>query len=307
MTVVTPLRQRMIENMELRGFAPKTQQIYVFNVSQLAKFHMKSPDKMTSDEVRSFLLHLIREKKTPANTFRQYLASIRFLFEKTLGQKIDILDIARPRAEKKLPSFLTIEEVQAILSFVKAPSHRLCLKLVYSCGLRVSEGANLKVSDINGKEKSILVRNAKGGKDRRIPLPDVILEELREHYRAIHLKRAENPKARMRLPEADKPRSTEWLFPGKVYQRPIHITSLQIAFRTALKKSGISKQASVHTLRHSYATHLLEAGVELRVIQELLGHEDPTTTAIYTHLTDSITDQARAVIQGLLSRDGFTA
>lgn len=306
MTGPTPLRQRMIEDMELRGFAPRTQQTYVFNVFQLAKFHMKSPDQMTSEEVREFLLHLVREKKTPANTFRQYLAGIRFLFEKTLRKPVDILNIARPRSEKKLPPVLTVEEVQTILSLVKSSTHCLCLKLIYSCGLRVSEGANVKVTDLNGKEKSVFVRNAKGGKDRWVPVPDVTLEELREHYRTTRRAGSYNPPARMRFPDAGKPRSTEWLFPGKVYQRPIHITSIQMAFRAALKASGISKPASVHTLRHSYATHLLEAGVELRVIQGLLGHEDPATTAIYTHLTDSITGQAREIIQGLLSRGGRT-
>ena len=292
---VTALRQRMIEDMVLHGFAPKTQEIYAWVVSNLSRFYWKSPDQMTEEEVRGFLLHLTQKRKLPANSYRQYLAGIRFFFEKTLDRKMDILNLARPRSEKKLPSVLTIEEVQLILSKVTSPRHCMCLKLIYSCGLRVSEGANIKVADLNGKEKYVLVRG-KGGKDRRVPVPETTLEELREHYRAVHLARGTHG--------IDRPQISEWLFPGKRDRRPIHITSIQIAFRAAWKLSGLLKPASVHTLRHSYATHLLEAGVDLRVIQELLGHDDPGTTAIYTHLTDTITGQAREVIERLLCPKG---
>lgn len=292
----------MIGNMVLHGLRPKTQQIYVHVVRNLAKFHWKSPDLMTSEEVRTFLLHLVRVKKTPANSFRQYLAGIRFLFEKTIGKKLDILNLARPQSQKKLPCVLTIEEVKAILSKIRSPMFRMCLKLIYSCGLRVSEGANMKVAQVNGKQKCVFVRDAKGGKDRQVPVPECVLVELREHYRTFHLRKPPAPDARPQLPRSVQAPITEWLFPGKIYQRPIHITSVQIAFRAALKASGISKPATVHTLRHSFATHLLEAGVDLRVIQELLGHSDPATTAIYTHLTDTVTGQAREVIQRLLSQ-----
>lgn len=159
----------------------------------------------------------------------------------------------------------------------------------------------MKVAQVIGKEKCVIVRDGKGGKDRLVPVPEIVLEELRGHYRTFHLPKPPGPDARLQLPRPVQAPISEWLFPGKVYQRPIHITSVQIAFRAALKASGVPKPASVHTLRHSYATHLLEAGVDIRVIQELLGHSDPATTAIYTHLTDSVTGQAREVIQRLLS------
>ena len=142
----TPLRQRMTENMQLRGLAPKTQKAYLGAVSKLARFYQKSPDFLSSEEVRAYLLHLVRKEKMPANSFRPCLAGIRFLFERTLEKKWDILDLARPRPQKKLPTVLTIEEVHAILSQVKAPAYRMCLRLIYSCGLRVSEGANMKVA-----------------------------------------------------------------------------------------------------------------------------------------------------------------
>jgi len=286
----------MIENMQLHGHAPKTQKAYIFVARQLAKFYKKAPDLLSSEEVRNFLLQLVRVRNVSANTFRQYLAGIRFLFEKTLGRKLEILDLARPRSQKKLPVVLTIEEVQSILSQVNSPTHRLCLKLIYSCGLRVSEGANMKVADINGKEKIVLVRGGKGNKERRVPVPDMMLEELREHYRTVYLAKAQNFDYLAQLPKAP-----EWLFPGQSYRRPIDTTSIERAFKMALKLSGVSKMATVHTLRHSYATHLLEARVELRVIQELLGHANLRTTAIYTHLTDKVTGQAREVIQRLLS------
>lgn len=286
---ITPLRQRMIQDMVLRGFAPRTQKTYVYVVWKLAKFHWKSPDLMTSEEVRDFLLDLIQVKKAPANTLRQHLAGIRFFFERTLGRKWEILDLARPQTQKKLPCVLTIDEVQAILSQVKSPMFHMCLKLIYSCGLRISEGVNMKVSQVDGKKKCVTVRGGKGGKDRIVPVPETVLEELRTHHRKFPFPKPVN------APIFD------WLFPGKFYSQPISLTSVQMAFRASLKASGITKPASVHTLRHSYATHLLEAGVDLRVIQELLGHGSIATTAIYTHLTDSITGATREIIQRLLA------
>jgi len=291
----------MTENMQLRGLAPKTQKAYLGAVKKLATFYQKSPDLLSSEEVRAYLLYLVREVKIPANSFRPCLAGIRFLFEKTLEKKWDILELARPRPQKKLPTVLTIEEVHGILSQVKSPAHRMCLRLIYSCGLRVSEGANMKVADIDGKQKCVLVRGGKGGKERRIPVPETALEELRDHYRAVHLQRSHEFDYQTQMAESKRVPPSEWLFPGKAYRRPIDVTSIQTAFRKAWKSSGISKPATVHTLRHSYATHLLEAGVDLRVIQELLGHSDVRTTTIYTHLTDVITAQARDVIQRLLS------
>lgn len=286
---ISPLRQRMVQDMVLRGFAPRTQKTYLNVIWKLAKFHWKSPDLMTSEEVRAFLLHLIQVKKAPANTLRQHLAGIRFLFEKTLGRTWEILDLARPQTQKKLPCVLTIEEVQAILAQVKSPMFQMCLKLIYSCGLRISEGANMRVAQVDGKKKCVTVRGGKGGKDRIVPIPETVLEELRAHHRKFPFPKPVNAPA------------FDWLFPSKIYPNPIHITSIQTAFRSALKASGISKPASVHTLRHSYATHLLEAGVDLRVIQELLGHGDISTTALYTHLTDSVTGATREIIQRLLS------
>jgi len=297
----TTLRKRMIEDMQLGGLAPRTQTTYLYTVIKLSEFHKKSPALMTSEEIRSFLLHLIRVKKLPANSFRQYLAGIRFLFVKTLGRKWDILNLARPPSQKKLPNVLTIKEVRAILSLVRSSTLGMCLRLIYSCGLRISEGANMKVANIDGEQKCVIVRGGKGGKDRRVPVPETTLVELRKHYVAVHLPKPPDFDYRAQLPQPEKAPPSEWLFPGRAYRRPICISSIQIAFREAWKSSGILKRVSVHSLRHSYASHLLEAGVELRVIQELLGHSDPSTTAIYTHLTDSLTGQARDVIQRLLS------
>ncbi|MFZ2961164.1 MAG: tyrosine-type recombinase/integrase [Candidatus Ozemobacteraceae bacterium] len=298
----TTLRKRMIEDMQLGGLAPRTQTTYLYTVIKLSEFHKKSPALMTSEEIRAFLLHLVRVRNLPANSFRQYLSGIRFLFEKTIGRKWDIFNLARPRSQKKLPVVLTIEEVQTILPLVRSSTLRMCLKLIYSCGLRVSEGANLKVADLNGKQKCVIVRGGKGGKDRWVPVPETTLEELRRHYVKVHFPKPPDFDYRAQLPKPEKAPPSEWLFPGRAYRRPISISSIQLAFRDALKSSEISKLATVHTLRHSYATHLLEAGVDLRVIQELLGHSDPATTAIYTHLTDSITGQAREVIERLLSK-----
>ena len=278
---MTELRSRMIQDMQLHGLAARTRQSYVDAVKGLARFYQRAPDRLSEDEIRSFFLHLINEKGAARSTVTIYLCGIKFFYETTLGRNLPILEIVRPAKRHKLPVVLSTEEVNNLLERVKNPVHRMCLTLIYACGLRLSEGLHLRVEDIDSDRMLVAVRNGKGGKDRYVPLPERTLEQLRAYW-MLH-------------------RPKTWLFSTKTGQLPLNPTTLQKTFKVVVRQSGIGKNASVHTLRHSYATYLLESGVNLRVIQELLGHKSPHTTAIYTHLTQKTVDQLATVINRLMA------
>jgi len=282
---LTVLRQKMIEDMQLRGFALRTQEAYLLAVRQLARYYNKSPDLVTEEELRGYFLYLKNVKHAARNTCTIALCGIKFFFQHTLGREWKTFDFLRPPHEHKLPVVLSVEEVGRILNCVHHPCYRVCLTLIYACGLRLLEGVRLRVTEIDGERKMLHLHHAKGGKDRYIPLPPACLRMLRRHWQT-HC----NP---------------IWLFPAlraiRQANQPMHETALQRAFRAALKESGVHKKATVHTLRHSYATHLLEAGVNLRVIQSYLGHASPTATAIYTHLTSSSHAQTNDKINALVT------
>jgi len=277
---MTVLRQRMLEDMQLRDLAPKTQEAYVGAVAQLAKYYGKSPELLTEEELRQYFLYLSNAKRVSRSTIVVALCGIKFLYSYTLRREWPLLELVRSAQEKKLPTVLSSEEVQQILGCLQHPTYRACLTTIYACGLRLNEGVHLQVQDMDSARMMIHVRQAKGLKDRYVPLPQAVLEILRCYW-ASH-------------------RHPQWLFPGAppagqprhTAIRPICESGVQRAFRAALTTSGIQKPASVHTLRHSYATHLLEAGVNLRLIQAWLGHSSPKTTAIYTHLTPRAEERA---------------
>jgi len=280
---MTVLRQKMIEDMQLRGFAARTQEAYLLAVSQLARHYHKSPDQVEEEELRQYFLFLKNEKKAARATCTIALCGIKFFFERTLGREWKTFEFLRPPKEKKLPVVLSVSEVGRILACVHHPAYRVCLTIIYACGLRLLEGVRLQVNDIDGERKLIHVRAGKGGQDRYVPLPENCLQLLRQHWRSH--------------------RHPVWLFPSAREEReqPMNESGLQRAFRAALRESGVHKPATVHTLRHSYATHLLEAGVNLRIIQSYLGHASPATTAIYTHLTSITETQSRQTINELVS------
>jgi integrase/recombinase XerD len=278
---MTELRRRMIEDMDLRGFTPKTQEAYIGAVRGLAGFHRRSPDQLSDEEIREFFLHLVNVKHAARSTVTIYLCGIKFFYEKTLGKELPVLDLVRPRSRVKRPVVLSTTEVRVLLNLVRHPLCRMALTLIYSCGLRISEGMHLKVSDIDGQRMLVRVENGKGGKDRYVPLPERTRELLRGYY-AIY-------------------RPKTWLFPAKSGDGPYCVTNLQKAFRAVVRQSGIGKQASVHTLRHSYATHLVESGVHLRTIQEILGHKSSQTTAVYTHLTQKMFDSLSNTVNTLMA------
>ncbi|MGI0023848.1 MAG: tyrosine-type recombinase/integrase [Nitrososphaera sp.] len=260
----------MIEDMQLKGLAVRTQEAYVGAVRQLSKHFKKSPDGIDEEELREYFLYLKNEKQVADSTFSIALCGIKFFYEQTLKKAWHTLQLVRPDRKKKLPVVLSAEEVKRILSCVHRWQYRVCLNTIYACGLRLLEGVQLRVKDIDSDRKMIHVVQGKGAKDRYVPLPDHTLMLLRHNWRTH--------------------RNPDWMFPSSSGSGPMGETGIQKAFRAALHESGVLKHASIHTLRHSYATHLLEAGVSLRVIQVYLGHASPTTTAIYTHLT-SVTEE----------------
>lgn len=285
---MTRLRQRMVEDMQLRGLSEETQEAYVRAVRQLAEHYGKSPQRISDEELRQYFLHLTNVKQLSSSTIKVALYGIKFLFRHTLRKEWPTLDLVRPRREKKLPVVLSVAEVRQILGIIRRPRYRVCLSTIYACGLRVSEGVHLQVRDIDSDRMMVHVRHGKGAKDRYVLLPVPTVEMLRRYW-GTH-------------------RHPEWLFPAPTKSgvplstatKPMSVSGVQRAFKAALQESGIQKKATVHTLRHSYATHLLEAGVNLRIIQSYLGHSSPKTTAIYTHLTRKAEDLAAEAINRVM-------
>jgi integrase/recombinase XerD len=275
------IRQRMIEDMQLHGYSAKTQAAYVGAVRGLAKYYKRSPENITQEEVRAYFLWLVKERGVARSTLTIHLSGIKFLFEITLKREWIIFNLVRPQKRKKLPVILSPEETKYLLSLIRLPKSRMALTVIYACGLRLNEGLHLKAQDIDSQRMLLWVRNGKGGKDRYVPLPERLLTMLRAYWK-LH-----------------KPSS--YFFFSKDKNVALSDTSLQQTFKAALRESGIRKAASIHTLRHSCATHLLERGVDLRVIQELLGHKSPQTTAIYTHLTDKSFRTLTETLNSLLS------
>jgi len=267
----------MLEDMQLRGLSARTQEAYARAVWQLAQHYQRRPDQLSDEELRQYFLYLANEKQLARPTTTIALCGIKFFYEQTLKQNWPTLRFVRPPREWKLPVVLSREEVRLILREVRIAVYRACLTTIYACGLRLLEGARLQVPDVDSG-RMLLHIHGKSKKDRYVPLPEPTLQLLRAHWRTH--------------------RSPLWLFPAPTRHGlahslahdggPVTRSSLQSAFRAALKRSGLNKRAHVHSLRHSYATHLLEAGFNLRVIQDHLGHRSPSTTAIYTHLTREV-------------------
>lgn len=286
---MTRLRQRMIEDMQLRGLSERTRETYLRTVRQLAEYYGKSPDQISEEELRQYFLYLENEKRVSPSTFSQALCGIKFFYEHTLKREWVIFELVRPHREKKLPVVLSAKEVHRILECLYRPRYRVCLSTIYSCGLRLQEGIHLQVKDIDGDRMMLHVRHGKGAKDRYVPLPEATLEMLRQYW-GTH-----------QHPALLFPTSVGTTMSPATAIKPIHHSSLQKAFKAALQQSGVRKSATVHTLRHSYATHLLEAGVNLRVIQTYLGHSSLKSTLIYIHLTRKAEDLAVEAIDRVMN------
>lgn len=285
---MTALRQKMIEDMQLHGLSARTQEAYVRAVRQLVEHCHKPPDQISEEDFRQYFLYLKNVRKVSRSTCTIALCGIKFFYEQTLARPWRTFELIRPAPEHKLPVVLSVQEVGRILTCLHHPRYRVCLSTIYACGLRLLEGVRLQVKDIDGDRKLVHVNQGKGNKDRYVPLPTACLGMLRQHW-LTH-------------------RHPVWLFPGprwatgrQLTSQPMSESGVQRAFHSALQESGVQKEATVHTLRHSYATHLLEAGLNLRIIQSYLGHASPTTTALYTHLTSTSEGLAVEAINELMA------
>ena len=261
---MSELRNKMIRAMELKDFSPRTHQSYLAAVKGLAGFHKKSPELLSQKEVEDYLLHLKHSGKS-ASTCNVAIAGLRFLYEKTLESDNVFLEFPKRRSPKILPELLSTSEVARILEAPNNIKHRVILMIAYSAGLRLSEIANLKLEHINSARMQIRVEQGKGRKDRDTLLSDRLVEQLRVYYKAY--------------------RPESWLFFSK--KRHIHIstTAIQRIYQSAKHKAGITRGRGIHTLRHCFATHLLEAGTDLRRIQILMGHRSLSTTMVYLHVS----------------------
>lgn len=266
MAEMSPLRRRMIEDMTIRNLSPATQRSYVHAVTKFSRFFGRSPDQLGLEDVRTFQVHLVAGGMSwPA--LNQTVCALRFFYGVTLGQAALPERIAYAREPRKLPVVLSADEVVHFLEAVPGLKSRTALTTAYAAGLRASEAVRLKICDIDSGRMVIRIEQGKGGKDRYAMLSTQLLTILRGYWRLA--------------------RPQTWLFPGRDESKPIDPQVLHAACRSACKAAGLSKRVTVHTLRHSFATHLLEAGTDIRIIQALLGHNNLSTTARYTQVADT--------------------
>jgi len=276
---MTKLRQRMLEDLRIRNYAPTTVDCYVRSVAEFARHFGQSPDRLGPEEIRQWQLHLLNEKKVKRSTFVQAVCGLRFFYRTTLNRAVDIERIRCPRREKKLPIILSKEEVKALLTAPKNLGHRAILAALYGSGLRVSEVARLKVADLDSGRGVIQVRGGKGRKDRQVMLADSLRDVLVAWWR--------------------RKRPADWLFPGGKVGRPLTTKAVFWICRKAAKLAGLTKPVHPHSLRHAFATHLLEDGVNLVVIQELLGHADVRTTIRYPQVSNAAIRATRSPLETL--------
>jgi len=276
---MTPLRQRMLEDMQLRNFAPETQRNYIHHVKGLAEFYQLSPELLDLEDIRAYQLHLLNERQQSPETVNQFVSAVSFLYRETLECLWPDRALTRARVPQKLPVILSPGEVDAFFSHVGTLRYRAALMTAYGAGLRVSEVVRLKITDIDSARGLLRVEQGKGKKDRYAMLSPRLLKAMRAWWKV------EQPE--------------EWLFPGKRPDSHMDPASLQQVCRQAAELAGIAKRVRVHTLRHSFATHLLDQGVDLRVIQEMLGHTRIDTTARYAQVSPQLVSITKSPLDRL--------
>ena len=278
---MTELRRRMIQDMELRGLKENTQKAYVDAVKDLAGHYNRSPDLLSEEELRQYFVYLTKNRRCSKSTLRVRLFGIKFLFRYTLRRPLPVFDLIRLSRERKLPTVLSRQEVRQVLASIRRPAARMSALMMYSCGLRVTAATRLGIRDIDSRRMVVCVRNGKGSKDQYIPLPQRTLELLRVYWR--------------------EHRPQHWLFPDGAGSQPIRRDTVLKCIRAAALDAKLTKSIGCHTLRHSYATHLLEDGVDLRTIQTLLGHRSIRSTIGYLHLTPNGMKNVHRSIDDLMS------
>ena len=276
---LSPLTQRMAEDMLVRNLAAATIDAYTYHVDKFTQHFNRPAEQLGPEEVREYQLYLIQEKKASWSSFNQAVCGLRFLYEVTLGKSWAVRHIPFGKRPKKLPTVLSDQEASRLLQCLKHPKHRAVLLTCYAAGLRLAEATHLRLADLDGQRAQIRITNGKGHKERVVPASPRLLQELREYWK---LRRPGN-----------------YLFPGKTPDVPLSATTIQKACKLAVAMAGINKAVTPHTLRHSYATSMLEAGVDLLTISKLLGHSSFVTTMIYLHVRRQHFDRSPSPIDWL--------
>lgn len=256
----------MYQEMLVRNYSPRTIRTYIGLISRLSHYYQCSPEHLSISQVKRYLFYCINERHFSTGTINQIISAVKILFADVLGRKWEPLKIRRPRKEKKLPVIFSKEEVAKLIECVKNRKHRAILSTAYSTGMRLNEVRMLGLHDIDSDRMQVRVQNGKGKKCRMTLLSPKVLQQLRQYYKGY--------------------RPEKYLFEGRNEGEPISARSIQVFFKNSVKRSGITKPVTFHSLRHSFATHLLEQGANLRMIQELLGHSSLKTTSVYLHLSN---------------------
>lgn len=255
----------MLQQMQLRNYSPRTIQCYISSIISLSRYYHCSPEQLSPEQIKAYLQYCIRDQHLSVSTINQLISALKILLVDVLGKTWEKFNLPRPRREKKLPVIFSRQEVISLLNAATNLKHQAIISLAYASGLRLNEVRMLKPEDIDSQRMQIRVRNGKGNKMRMVLLSTTSLDLLRQYYRKF--------------------RPGTWLFEGALPQQPIHQRTIQEQFHTYVMKAGIKKNVCFHSLRHSFATHLLEQGTNLRVIQQLLGHHSLKTTSVYLHLS----------------------
>jgi integrase/recombinase XerD len=277
-------RERMSEDMRLRDFRPRTQEGYALAVRQFLDRMQRAPEALTDEDVRGYFLYLREDKKLAPSSINLAVHALRFFFVHTLQRDWPVFGLLRVHKPRMLPVVLSPGEVREVLSAVRHPARRMALVTIYALGLRLGEGLRQQSNDVDSERLTVWVRDGKGARDRGVPLPRPLLSRLRTYWKT---QRPSSPSSYLFVP----PEGTA----------PLHETTLQKTFTAARQDAGLHKHASIHTLRHSYATHLLESGVSLRTIQQVLGHKSMRTTELYMHVTQPGAEQLQAVVDRLMA------
>lgn len=276
---MSELRQQMLADLRIRNYAERTQEIYITRVAEMARHFKRSPDQLSGEEVRDYLRQLKEGRRVSRSAFAQVIGGLRFLYRVTLDRPDMVPHLPYPRLKRRQPVVLSAEEVVRLLGTIGNLKHRTVALVLYGAGLRINEALALELRDVDSARMVLTVRHGKGDLDRQVTLSSVLLEALRVYWRAY--------------------RPSSWLFPGRKADERLTPSAIQRAIKAARLKAGIAKPATPHSLRHSYATHLMEAGTDLRVIQTLLGHRSLRTTAIYTHVATERVRGTRSPLDAL--------
>ena len=281
--------QAAVNDLKLAGYSQRTVETYAYHIMKFIQYFDKDPADINEDDIKRYFIYLKDTKKLGPSATAQAISGVKFFLQKTMDKDFRVFSFVRNPRGKKLPVILTRKEVQKVLSLIRILRHKACLTLIYTCGLRLHEATTIAPADIDSQRMFVHIKDAKGKKDRLVPLPTATLHILREHYKTHR-----NP--RFVFPAPGRGGIQE-----KTARRPLPDSSIQTVLKAALKQAAVFKNISVHNLRHSYATHLLEAGIDIRIIQKYLGHKSIASTMIYTQLTPIISENVKQKVDRLMS------